>query len=148
MIDLYRLGQYPGAEKSLLESPYERVRRIEAEMAIGLPNARFVPYVQVHEFEAFIFVDLDRLPEQFPDGEADHAPARLRSAVGDTAPELVNDGDQTAPSKRIVAEVPVYLNLKDVAGPQIAAAIGLPALRSTCPHFNDWVTTLESLSAE
>ena len=65
MIDLYKIGNYPGAGKRLGEDVIERVRRIESLMTETLPNPRFIPYVQVHEFEALVFVDLDRLPEHF-----------------------------------------------------------------------------------
>ena len=51
----------------------DRVHRIESEMAERLPNPRFIPYVQVHEFEALVFVDLNQLVKPFPDGEANGA---------------------------------------------------------------------------
>ena len=146
MIDLYKIGNYPGADKVPGEAVMERVRRIEDGMAENLPNSRFIPYVQVHEFEAFVFVDLERLREQFPDGEADGAARRLRLSIGSLAPEEVDDGEQTAPSKRIISEVPAYAGLKSIAGPAIAFGIGLPSLRNACPHFDEWVGKLEQLS--
>ena len=145
MIDLYGLSHFPGVEKEPGESAIDRVSRIEAGMARDLPNDRFIPHVQVHEFEAFVFVDLDVLPSLFPDGEADGAPARLRQEVGLTPPEDINDGVATAPSKRLIREVPEYEDLKAIVGPAITARIGLAGLRATCPHFNGWVTQLEAL---
>ena len=114
----------------------ERVARIETNMATDLPNERFIPYVQAHEFEALVFVDLDALPPQFPDGEADQAPDRLKQEVGATAPEEINDGKLTAPSKRLIREIPAYEHMKSIAGPAIAAHIGLEKLRAACPHFD------------
>ncbi len=146
MIDLYGLAQYPGMQKEPGESAHQRVARIEASMSKALPNDRFIPYVQVHEFEALIFVDLDVLPSQFPDGEADGAASRLRQWVGSTSPEDINDGAHTAPSKRLIREVPAYRDLKAIAGPLIAARIGLVRLRAACPHFNAWITCLEGLA--
>lgn len=122
----------------------ERAERIEAGMAQGLPNPRFIPYVQVHEFEALVLVDVDQIPLQYPDGEADHVPNALRASIGDTPPEAINDGDATAPSKRILTCLPSYQ--KPTVGPRITAAIGLPRLRQACPHFSGWVATLESLA--
>jgi len=148
MIDLYKIGKYPGTEKMLGESVINRVRRIESGMAEGLPNPRFIPYVQVHEFEALVFVDLDRLANQFPDGEADGAAQRLKIEIVDLSPEEINDGEQTAPSKRLIREVPTYRSLKSVAGPLIAAEVGLANLRASCPHFGEWVSKLEMLSDE
>jgi hypothetical protein len=148
MIDLYKIGDYPGAEKMPGEAVMDRVYRIEAGMAASLPNTRFIPYVQVHEFEALLLVDLDRLCEQFPDGEAEGAAERLRSSIGSLTPEEIDDGEQTAPSKRIIQEVPAYSGLKPIAGPAIALAIGLPNLRKACPHFNEWVSRLENLQTD
>ncbi len=145
MIDLYGLSQFPGVEKSPGESTLERVARIEAGMSQALPNNRFVPYIQVHEFEALVFVDLDELPSQFPDGEAEGAAARLRQQVGATAPEDINDGNLTAPSKRLIGEVPAYKYLKSIAGPAIAASIGIAKLRAACPHLDAWIARLEGL---
>ena len=146
MIDLYGLAQYPGVEKEPGESVLHRVDRIESSMSQALPNDRFIPYIQVHEFEALTFVDLDVLPSQFPDGEADGAPARLRQWVGSTPPEDINDGELTAPSKRLIREVPAYRDLKAIASPAIASRIGLGRLRAACPHFNACVTRLEGLA--
>lgn len=148
MIDLYRLTKYPGVEKQTGESAIDRVSRIEAGMSDGLANERFIPHIQLHEFEALVFVDLDTLPSQFPDGEADGAPARLRRQVGGTPPEEIDDGDATAPSKRLIAAVPAYAALKSIVGPAIAARIGLPRLRAGCPHFDGWITRLERLGSQ
>ena len=68
--------------------------------------------------------------------------------IGSLSPEEIDDGEQTAPSKRLIREVPAYYSLKPVAGPLIVAEIGLPNLRSACPHFDEWVSTLERLSEE
>jgi len=146
MIDLYGLTQYPGVERQPGESVLDRVTRIETNMATALPNDRFIPYIQVHEFEALVFVDLDALLPQFPDGEADAVAAHLKQQVGNAAPEEINDGKLTAPSKRLIGEIPAYRYMKSIAGPAIAARIGLPALRAVCPHFNAWVTRLEGLA--
>lgn len=61
------------------------------------------------------------------------------------SPELIDDGETTAPSKRIIAEIPKYRHQKATAGPLIASRIGVQIMRERCPHFNDWVTILEAL---
>jgi hypothetical protein len=87
MFDLYALPRYPGDLKDRGITGAPRADRIEAAMAEGLNHPRFLPYIQVHEFEALVFVDLDQLLPAFPDGEADGAPERLRRSIGDLAPE-------------------------------------------------------------
>jgi hypothetical protein len=146
MVDLYGLRGYPDPATDERLTASRRASRIEAEMAKGLPNPRFIPYIQVHEFEALVFVDLEQLVPQFPDGEASGAPARLRAQVAGLQPEEINDGIETAPSKRLIGEVPAYRHMKPVAGPSIAARIGLPKLRAACPHLDAWVSRLEQLN--
>lgn len=62
------------------------------------------------------------------------------------SPELVNDGIDTAPSKRIIREIPEYASIKASAGPIVAEKIGLDNLRLKCRHFGEWLTKLEALS--
>lgn len=148
MIDLYALPRdYPGWAKEADESGVDRAIRIEKAMAEKVPNPRFLPFIQVHEFEALVLVDVDKIPEVFPNGDAREAPALLRMSIGAMRPEQVNDGPISAPSKRIIEVVPAYKAMKAVAGPEIAARIGLPALRAACPHFNQWLTRLEGLAS-
>lgn len=64
---------------------------------------------------------------------------KVRSAF--PSPEHIDDGADTAPSKRILKVFPDYK--KTVAGPEIAAQIGLAALRRECPHFDGWLTRIE-----
>jgi hypothetical protein len=61
---------------------------------------------------------------------------------------LVNDGDDTAPSKRIIGAIPQYGREKATAGPFVAGQIGLPKLREQCPHFSEWLGKLESLGRQ
>lgn len=144
LLDLYALPDYPGDAKTQGNKGALRAAGIEAAMAAALPSSRFIPYVQVHEFEALVFVDLDELRSVFPDGEAEEAPAALRRDLGSLAPEEINDRPETAPSKRLLRAVPAYK--KPIDGPQIAARIGIPRLRAACPHFNGWLEKLEKLA--
>jgi len=59
-------------------------------------------------------------------------------------PELIDDGPETAPSKRLL--VAFGKRYKKVTfGSLITGKIGIPALREKCPHFNDWITRLENV---
>lgn len=60
------------------------------------------------------------------------------------SPEDINTGKATAPSKRLQT---LGANYGKVAhGARIAARIGIAAMRAACPHFNDWMCRIESLS--
>ena len=145
MIDLYGLRGFPEQGRQPDETPHQRVARIEAAMANKLPNPRFIPYIQLHEFEALIYVDLDQVPPSFPDTDVSPAINRLKAEVAGIEPELIDDGGATSPSKRLVRHVPVYDPLKHVVGPQIAGRIGIERLRARCPHFAMWLSSLELL---
>jgi hypothetical protein len=105
---------------------------------IGLGN--FIPNLIVHEFEALLFTDIKPF-EQWTDD--DRALEPLRMARRHAAPEEINDGRETAPSKRILAAMNGYQ--KTVHGPLIACDIGLDAIRAACPHFDAWLAKLERL---
>jgi hypothetical protein len=57
-------------------------------------------------------------------------------------PEHINDGANTAPSKRLGTLYPYYD--KVLHGSLISEAIGLKKLRQECPHFDQWVSCLEN----
>lgn len=143
MIDLYGMRNFPGDPPDRSDA-YQRVRSIEAGMATEFRNPQVIPYIQVHEFEALVFTDLKILEGQYPDGNVAKAVEQLRADVGDQAPELINDGPNTAPSKRLQRYLGEYNKVVD--GPAIAGKIGLERLRRACPHFGEWLTRLESLA--
>jgi hypothetical protein len=103
----------------------------------------FFPYLQLHEFEALLLTNLEAFEIEFPDPEYADALQNLRRDIGQTPPEEVNEGQETAPSKRILKHIPGYS--KAVAGINLVGLIGLPALRERCPHFRAWLERLEKL---
>ncbi len=148
MFDLYSLpSDFPAYEAAANDDPRRRVEALEDALKEDIGDERFIPYIQLHEFEALLLSDPGKLHAQF-DGSADGI-ARLATAVARfPSPEHVNDGATTAPSKRIIREVPEYEGRKTSAGPITAAKIGLPTLRAKCKHFACWLATLEKLATE
>lgn len=144
MVDLYRLMNLPGISPGSNLRGTEKALAIESEMANLCPNPNFIPYVQVHEFESLLFVDLQKLENNIP-GETKKAIRELRQQTLNLKPEDINEGTNTAPSKRILNAIPHYETLKISTGPVVAKEIGLSAIRSACPHFNDWISKLEQL---
>ncbi|NQT39851.1 MAG: DUF4276 family protein [Planctomycetes bacterium] len=147
IFDLYALpGDFPGSdEASKLADPRARVRKLEEAFGEDIQDPRFIPYIQLHEFEAILLSD----PAAFDCLYQEHARQidQLKKLCKDyKSPELIDDGEQSAPSKRIEKEIPEYHGAKATAGPIIAAEIGLETIRDKCPHFNDWLTQLEGLN--
>jgi hypothetical protein len=60
-----------------------------------------------------------------------------------TSPEEINDSPETAPSKRIMRIFEGAYS-KTVHGPLIAESIGMDAIRTKCPAFNEWVGKLQA----
>jgi hypothetical protein len=143
MVDLYALPtNFPGrAEGAKIRDPQARVSYLEEEFGKDIGSNRLMPYIQLHEFEAILFTDISRLAHYYPAYER-----AIRNLVTETAhltPEEINEGRTTAPSKRILCEVPIYD--KVLAGSVLAIELGLPLIRGRCLHFNAWVVKLEQL---
>ena len=152
MIDLYALPMdFPGTDEAekLRHSPRDRVKKLEECFAADLADphgrpTRFIPHIQLHEYEAILFCRPSCFSSFFEN--CSKQIEILEKITHDhKSPELIDDGEQTAPSKRISACFPDYPGAKTVAGPQIAEVIGLDAIRQQCPHFDAWLTKLESL---
>ena len=147
MIDLYALpADFPGMGTAPSGcDPCRRVKQIEAALAEEVGDPRFVPYVQLHEFEAILLTAPQFFDKFYGDRQKEIAKLMELSATADS-PERIDDGENTAPSKRIIALIPEYEGTKPAAGPIIAAAIGLETIRAKCPHFNAWLSRLENLA--
>ena len=148
MFDLYALPEdFPGFEDARRRiDPYERVAFLESAMAADVGDHRLIPYLQLHEFEALLFCD----PEKFDWGFLEHEPAvaqLVEIAKAHDSPELIDDGPETAPSKRIIDHIPEYRFQKASAGPLIAEKIGIERMRVRCPHFAEWLGRLEALAS-
>lgn len=153
MFDLYGLpNDFPGTGEAMKKSdPYRRVGALEEAFAKDIQkergkDTRFIPYIQLHEFEALILADPRRLDWEFL--EHDEPIRRLTEMVEREGgnPELIDDGQTTAPSKRIIAEISEYANRKATAGPLVVEKIGMATLLRCCRHFAEWVQTLENLA--
>ena len=144
MFDLYGLPtDFPRyADAAEASDPYARVEILEAALSEDIGDGRFIPYIQLHEFEALLFADPQKLDTQFPDCPSE-VQVLVETAQRLGSPELVDDGPNTAPSKRITAAaIPDYRSRKGSAGPIVAAKIGLPVLQSRCRHFREWLKRL------
>jgi hypothetical protein len=145
MFDLYGLpSDFPGHAAAMREAdPFSKVRRLEQELQNDIGNRRFVPYFQLHEFEALLFADpetVDSSLSVFSGSKLTH----LRSIRNQFAsPEHIDDGENTAPSKRLKQLYPDYD--KPASSPRILNQIGVETLRRECLHFSEWIARLEAL---
>lgn len=144
MYDFYAIAKdFPGYANLPVGSGAQRVAHLEAALREALTDQRFRPYLQLHEFESLLFADIEKTHGVLL-GNRQQMEA-LRAITREfPAPEDINEGRTTAPSKRLRAVFPAYQKTSD--GPLITLEIGLERLRIACPHFNAWLTWLESLT--
>ncbi len=151
MVDFYGMPKdWPGRTESQSCRNYQdKAQRVEQALSVDIVAqmggswnpAQFIPYVQMHEFEALLFSDTLILAESAGKSKVS---AQLECVLQSfSCPEEINDNYNTCPSRRIKQHIENYV--KTVDGIISARKIGLPKMRLKCPHFNEWVTKLESL---
>jgi len=148
LLDLFRLPRdFPEmAQHGQEPDTSRRCDKLEAAMAGVFDDHRLIPYLQRHEVEALVLASLDALPEFFDDQHALKGISQLRQELGNQCPEDVNDGPDTAPSKRLGKHIPGYR--KALHGPDAIEITKLAVVRERCPRFHRWLETLEALSPD
>ena len=153
LVDYYALPQtkgkaWPGREEAG-NLPYaQKASTVEdalladicQELGDGCFPIRFIPFVMMHEFEALLFSDCDAFGRGIYRPDLTPAFQVIRDLF--ESPEEINDSPMTAPSKRVEGLVPGYE--KPLLGTLAILEIGLAAIRRECPHFNQWLTCLET----
>jgi len=146
MIDLYALpGNFPNYHEAMqLSDHLERVEFLEnrlkdylqSKMDIALSH--FIPNIQLHEFESLLFAS-ERGFELF-DEQVVAFPALQKVMAAYPNPETINDGKETAPSKRMQKLVQGYNKVVD--GNAMIERIGMRTVLEKCPHFSKWVNSI------
>ncbi|MDO4888756.1 MAG: DUF4276 family protein [Actinomycetaceae bacterium] len=138
MIDYY--GYPPGApgrDQRRFDTGNRRQLTEELTSHYGSPAAadRFHPLIVKHEFESLVLAAIDAgAGDGVMPGKALRS---LRAAIKQAgAPEDVNDGASTSPSKRIEHAYPRYSKTLD--GIRLIEEVGLTAVLERCPVFNAW----------
>ena len=141
LIEFFRCPDTPGKEVwDKATNHQQEVELREQEIGRDIASRRFIPYIQLHEFEALLFSSDVGSNGLFSPKEVDE----LSKIVEDYPnPEEINSSPEGAPSKRILAIVPTYD--KVFHGELIAGAIGIETILERCPRFRAWVERLISL---
>lgn len=146
MVDLYALPtSFPGMADDQGQAPlYDRVAKLERAWAQTIDHPRFLPYLQVHEFEALLFCGIPYLAEYFP--ICSHLERDLNAVLSRYEnPEHIDGGRHTAPCKRIAGLVEgqrKYKYNKPRVAEYVTSRVGIDRLRECCPHFNQWMERL------
>lgn len=149
LVDYYGIKdsyKFPGwTESKSITSLKERWNFLcdcmKADIAPELAN-RFIPYMQIHEFESLLFSDITVFKDNFDKKEMDYSV--LEDAIREFSnPEEINSRPTLAPSKRLINAIPGYD--KVLYGNYIASETGLAKIMDRCPLFNQWFSTLMSI---
>lgn len=145
MIDLFRLpSDFPGQDEA--GSITDGIRRVELlerkmkeDLLSRLPSYRpdfLLPYISLHEFETLFFCDLNVLKYEYVERSEQDSIDQLISKVSGMGPEDINQGPETAPSKRLMNALK-YEKGSAVVYP--LQEIGVDQMMQKCPHFRGWV---------
>lgn len=158
MFDYYALpDDWPGREKAKKLPWYDRASHVEQEihkdivLAMGesFDSKFFIPYIQLHEFEALAFANVEALASVTQPlsgltlSELIERYTEIVMVSGAGYPEAINDSYETCPSRSIKKVVTAYR--KRVHGPIVTSRTGLEVLRERCDHFASWLTRLEDI---
>jgi hypothetical protein len=146
MVDLYHLPHdFPGYDDGMAKpTGWEQAEALEQSLREEIGDPRFIAYLQVHEFEALVLTDPARIEGLYP-ARAAGLGALCEECRTYQSPEQINHGHHSHPKARVRLRIPEYD--ENVAGPLLAEEIGLVRLRTACPHFGQWLTSLEQLDA-
>ncbi|GIQ61355.1 hypothetical protein Flavo103_44900 [Flavobacterium collinsii] len=108
----------------------------------GINTRNFIPYIQLHEFEALLFSSDEGFEFQYDKGGILRELKDVSNRYPN--PEDINDSPVTAPSKRIIKILEKYDEKyeKVIDGDAISIMVGIEAMMAKCPRFKVWVETL------
>lgn len=151
MFDFYRLPtDFPEYEQAKGLKDHERaVRLLEEAMRKDIldasptgPSDRFIPYIQLHEFETLLYTNIKMLECEYLTQQDRNALNKLYEETKMIPPEQINHGDKTAPSKRLLDAV----DYRKGSAPALwLELITIEQIMEKCPHFAGWIDTLSKL---
>lgn len=149
LLDFYGLpADFPGVSGVAVGhgAARDRVQAVERALLAAMGDRdttrRFIPFIALHEFEAWYFAGPDKVADYF--GQVEIA-AMMELANHDAGgPENINHGAATHPSKRLES---YGIGFRKTSAVSVLKDIGLDAIRAACPHFNDWLTRVEALGS-
>ena len=137
-VDFFRCPELPNQKDiEALPSHIKRVEEMEKSISDDINDWRFIPYIQLHEFEVLLFSAVNGFEIYFEDQVSNEIQGIIDSFDN---PEEINSSPETAPSKRLIRIIPYYD--KVIYGNIVALEIGLPTILARCPRFRGWIDCL------
>lgn len=147
MIDFYRLpSDFPGFnDLKATQTHQEQANLLETRIKKDLEDSQnqlfdnFIPYIQLHEFEALVFASISGIDSLFERSEMDYN--GLMNVIQQYPnPEDINNHPDTAPSVRLKKLISGYN--KVLHGIDIINTVGMAELLEKCPRFKTWIESM------
>lgn len=140
-VDFFRCPEVPQKERWSGKSNHlEQIIEMEKCICEDINDTRFIPYIQLHEFEALLFASNDGFVTFLSEEQSKKTQQIIESYSN---PEDINTTPEGAPSKRLLAIKSDYD--KVIEGNLIALEIGLLKIMEKCPRFKTWIENLIEL---
>lgn len=98
--DIHEFPRWTDSKKQLdKKTKVDILEKAMKEQIDELYRCRFIPYIQLHEFEALLFINKCLFYNNFEIEEVDELESIFKEHGDD--PEMINNNKNTAPSKRI-----------------------------------------------
>ena len=137
-VDFFRIPEVPNKERwSSKPNHAEQADEMERCIYEEINDSRFIPYIQLHEFEALLFSSNKGFENYFSQKDAQKTLQIIESFDN---PEDINTSPEGAPSKRLLSIKENYD--KVIEGNLIALEIGINDIITKCPRFRSWVERL------
>lgn len=147
LIDYYGLYQkynFPSwVDGERIVNKNSRMDFLENAMKEDIAEAiqhRFIPYLQLHEFEGLLFNEIQLFYDQVPKAELVDINELKKTFADYDNPEMINNSRDTSPSHRLKRIIKGYN--KPLYGHYFAEAIGIEKIRAKAPRFDQWVSTI------
>jgi hypothetical protein len=143
---LYKKHNFPRwTEGERIIDKNSRMDFLENAMKEDISDAikyRYIPYLQLHEFEGLLFNDIQIFFDQVPQDELVGITELKKTFEDYDNPEMINNNRETSPSHRLKRIIKGYN--KPLYGHYFAEAIGIEQIRAKSPRFNQWVQKIIS----
>lgn len=137
-VDFFRCPELPNQKDiDSLPSNRDKVIAMEKIIALDINDWRFIPYIQLHEFEAVLFSSSAGFNRYFDDVISHE----IQNIIDEFAnPEDINGSPETAPSKRLIQIIPDYD--KVMYGNIVVLENGFQCVLERCERFREWIEIL------
>lgn len=144
LIDFYGLpNDFPNFGETInIDNKIQKVEFLERALEQDLEKSKnnkfdnFLPYIQLHEFEALVFSSKESILSNFESSKIATLEIEKIFTEFDN-PEEINNSVNTAPSKRLKKHIKGYNKVVD--GVRIIKQTGINTILKKCPRFRGWL---------